>query len=82
MTEIVMGAEGWADIEEGTEALLQEWHVNPGDAVQEGQLLAVAELVKTTHEIVAPAAGRLAEITVEAGDTFANGAVLAKLSRE
>jgi len=82
MTDIVMSGEGWSDVEEGTEALLQEWHVKPGDAVNEGQLVAVVELVKTTHEINAPAAGRVSEIMVEAGDTFPNGVVLAKLSQE
>ena len=32
MTDIVLDDAVWADVEEGTEALLQEWQVAAGDA--------------------------------------------------
>ncbi|WP_422650751.1 Biotin/lipoyl attachment domain-containing protein [Cupriavidus sp. H18C1] len=79
MTDVTMADDVWADVEEGTEALLQDWQVNVGDSVAEGQTLVVAELVKTTHEIVAPVPGRIAEILVQSQDTFARGAVLARI---
>jgi biotin carboxyl carrier protein len=79
MTDVTMADTVWQDVEEGTEALLQEWLVQPGDTVSAGQVLGVAELVKTTHEITAPAAGVVAALSVAAQDTFARGAVLARL---
>jgi len=79
MTDIILDDAVWADVDEGTEALLQEWQVKAGDSVEAGQVLAVAELVKTSHEIFAPAAGRVAAIKVPEQDTFARGAVLAQL---
>lgn len=79
MIDIVMADSVWADVEDGTEALLQDWQVKVGDRVTAGQVLVVAELVKTTHEITAPVAGRVAVINVQAQDTFPRGAVLARL---
>lgn len=65
----------WADLEEGTEALLQEWHVREGDTVTRGQVLGVAELVKSSIDIQAPADGRIMTL-MPAQETFARGAVL------
>jgi biotin carboxyl carrier protein len=79
MIKVTMADDVWDDVEEGTEALLQDWQVKPGEAVAAGQLLVLAELVKTTHEIVAPAAGRLAAILVAEGDTFGRGQALAEI---
>jgi len=79
MIDIVMSDAAWQDVEDGTEALLQDWLVKPGDAVTAGQALAVVELVKTTHEVAAPADGVVAALEVAAQDTFARGAVLARL---
>ncbi|MCB1938271.1 MAG: lipoyl domain-containing protein [Rhodocyclaceae bacterium] len=79
MTDIVLDDAVWADVEEGTEALLQEWQVAEGDSVDAGDVLGVAELVKTTHEITAPSAGKIARLAVAADDTFGRGAVLAVL---
>ena len=58
---------------------LQDWLVKPGDVVSAGQALAVVELVKTTHEVAAPADGVVAALEVAAQDTFGRGAVLARL---
>ncbi|CAJ0704928.1 lipoyl domain-containing protein [Ralstonia holmesii] len=79
MIDIVMSDAVWQDVEDGTEALLQDWLVKPGDAVSAGQALAVVELVKTTHEVAAPADGVVAVLEVAAQDTFGRGAVLARL---
>lgn len=79
MTDIVLDDAVWADVEEGTEALLQEWQVAAGDSVEAGQVLCVAELVKTTHEVAAPSAGKIVSLAVAAEDTFGRGAVLAVL---
>lgn len=79
MIDIILDDAVWADVDEGTEALLQEWHVKAGDTVEAGQLLAIAELVKTSHEIFAPAAGRIAATMVPEQETFGRGAVIAQL---
>lgn len=81
MSDIFMNDDGWQDVEEGTEALLQEWYVKVGDLVDVGQLVALVELVKTTHEIVAPENGVIASIAIQAGDTFPRGAALATLTQ-
>lgn len=65
----------WADLEEGTEALLQEWHVREGDMVTKGQVLGVAELVKSSIDIQAPDDGRIKSL-MPAQETFPRGAVL------
>ncbi|MBD5802959.1 Glutaconyl-CoA decarboxylase subunit gamma [Azoarcus sp. Aa7] len=79
MIDIILDDAVWADVDEGTEALLQEWQVKAGDTVEAGQVLAVAELVKTSHEIFAPAEGRIAAIKVPEQETFGRGAVIAQL---
>jgi biotin carboxyl carrier protein len=63
----------WADVEEGTEALVDEWMVGVGDRVEAGQTLGVVELVKTSHEVAAPAAGVVKEIKVARQETFGRG---------
>jgi len=79
MTDVTMANDVWADVEAGTEALLQDWQVKVGDAVAAGQVLVLAELVKTTHEIVAPKAGVLSEILVREGETFGAGQAVARI---
>lgn len=77
--DIILDDSVWADVEEGTEALLQEWLVKEGATVAAGDVLGIAELVKTTHEILAPANGRVLALAVPAQETFGRGAVLARL---
>lgn len=79
MIDVTLDGAVWDDVEEGTEALLQDWQVEVGQQVAAGQTLVVAELVKTTHEVTAPAAGRVAALEVAAGDTFGRHAVLARI---
>jgi len=77
--EIKLPDEAWADVEEGTEALLDEWLVAVGDAVQEGQIIGTAMVVKATVELVSPAAGVIESLDVAATRNFGKGAVLARL---
>jgi biotin carboxyl carrier protein len=79
MIDVVMAGDVWNDVEEGTEALLQAWQVKEGDQVAAGQLLVLAELVKTTHEITAPVAGRVVALLAAEGDTFGRSKVLAQI---
>lgn len=79
MINVVMAEDLWMDLEEDTEALLHEWHVGIGDIVVVGQVMATAELVKTTHEVPAPASGRVAAIEVQSDETFGRGVVLARI---
>lgn len=77
MHQVRLSDSVWSDVDEGTEALLDEWLVKVGDSVIEGQVLGIAELVKTSHEIVAPATGKVASLNVEAQSTFGRDAVVA-----
>lgn len=79
MIEVKMTGDVWDDVEPGTEALLQDWQVKPGDQVAAGQVLVSAELVKTTHDITAPVAGRVAALLAAEGDTIGPDTVLATL---
>lgn len=80
MTDIMLPDEAWAEVEEGTEALLDEWLVAAGDRVEADQIIAHVVLVKATHEITAPAAGVIESLEVAATQNFPRGAVLARLA--
>ncbi len=62
------------------EGLLTEWIVAVGDQVTEGQALACVETEKVDADIEAPAAGTVAELLVEAGETVEVGTVIARLA--
>jgi len=79
MVDITFPDEPWADVEEGTEALLDEWLVAVGDRVEQGQIIANVVLVKSTHELTAPASGVVESIEVAATQNFPRGAVLARI---
>ncbi len=79
MTDIVLMDEAWKDVEPGTEALLDAWQVGAGDAVKQGQTLAVAVLIKTSFDIVAPVDGVIEQILIAKEDTFKRGQALARL---
>ena len=48
--------------------------VAAGDAVRQGQRLAVIEAMKMEHALVAPRDGTVADVRVSAGDQVAEGA--------
>jgi pyruvate/2-oxoglutarate dehydrogenase complex dihydrolipoamide acyltransferase (E2) component len=75
--DVVVPPEFWHGVESGTEALVDAWLVEQGDAVTEGQPLANVVLVKASHEVVAPTAGVVERILVQAEQTFAQGQALA-----
>lgn len=80
MTDITLGAEAWQGVDEAVEALVDKWLVQAGDTVRAGQPLANVVLVKSNLEITAPANGRIAQILVPAGGTFARGKPIATLA--
>ncbi|MCC7384931.1 MAG: 2-oxo acid dehydrogenase subunit E2 [Deltaproteobacteria bacterium] len=55
------------------EATLAKWHVQPGDRVERGQVIAEVETDKATNEIPAPAAGVIGELVIAAGATVPVG---------
>ena len=60
-----------------TEGLLACWRVKPGDRVQKGDVLFVAETDKIATDIEAPGAGEIASIEVAEGSTVPVGTVVA-----
>jgi pyruvate/2-oxoglutarate dehydrogenase complex dihydrolipoamide acyltransferase (E2) component len=79
MSEIHLPQDAWEDVEPGTEALLEQWLVKPGDRVTAGQTVAVVVMVKTSIEVPAPADGVLDQVLIEADATVAQGKPLATL---
>lgn len=79
MKEVTLASEAWQGVDASVEALVDKWLVQAGDMVQAGQALANVVLVKSNLEISAPAAGRIAQILVPAGSTFARGKPIALL---
>jgi 2-oxoisovalerate dehydrogenase E2 component (dihydrolipoyl transacylase) len=66
------------DLGEGTvEAEIVEWHVKPGDAVSEGQIIADVMTDKANVEVPAPVTGTVLRTSGEPGDVVAVGAELA-----
>jgi len=59
-----------------TEATIARWLKKPGDAVKADEAVVELETDKVTLEVNAPAAGVLADIQVNEGDTVGVGAVL------
>lgn len=63
-----------------SEATIGTWFKKVGDAVAADEILCELETDKVTVEVPAPAAGVLAEITAQAGDTVAPGGLLGQIS--
>jgi pyruvate/2-oxoglutarate dehydrogenase complex dihydrolipoamide acyltransferase (E2) component len=80
MTAIVLPQAAWEDVEEGTEALLDEWLVAEGEKVEAGQVLARVVLVKANHDVEAPESGKIISIKVAEEENFSQGVELAVLS--
>ncbi len=62
-----------------TEATVGKWFKQPGDAVAVDEPLVELETDKVTLEVPAPAAGVLADVAVQNGDTVAVGALLGQI---
>jgi biotin carboxyl carrier protein len=80
LTEIHLDPVAFEPLEADAEALLVEWQVAPGDMVQAGQEIGVAELVKASVPVTTPVAGRVQALCVPAGQSFGRGAVLARIT--
>jgi 2-oxoglutarate dehydrogenase E2 component (dihydrolipoamide succinyltransferase) len=75
MTEIRVPTLG----ESVTEATIGKWFKQPGDPVAVDEPLVELETDKVTIEVPAPAAGTLAEISAQNGETVAVGAILGQI---
>jgi pyruvate/2-oxoglutarate dehydrogenase complex dihydrolipoamide acyltransferase (E2) component len=79
MTAVTLQDEAWEGLDDSVEALLDKWFVQVGDSVRSGQPLANVVLVKSNLEVTAPTTGRITQILVPAGSTFARGQPIAIL---
>jgi biotin carboxyl carrier protein len=79
-SELRLDPVAWEGLEDDAEALLSQWDVAVGDAVEAGQEIGVAELVKASVPVVATRAGRVAELCVPAGASFGRQTVLARFA--
>ena len=61
------------------EGVLVTWLVEPGATVREGDLIAEIQVEKSSAEVRAPAAGRMASLLAGQGDVVAQGAPIAVL---
>jgi pyruvate/2-oxoglutarate dehydrogenase complex dihydrolipoamide acyltransferase (E2) component len=61
------------------EATVVEWKKQPGDQVEADEPLLEISTDKAESELPAPVSGRLAQVTVEAGETVEVGTVLATI---
>jgi 2-oxoglutarate decarboxylase len=73
--DIVMPAMG----ESVTEGVVLEWAKQPGDAVDADETVVEISTDKVDAEVPSPAAGTLAEILADAGETVSVGQVIARL---
>lgn len=78
--DVVLPETAWEGVDASAHALLDRWLVQPGARVQAGDALARAVLVKSTLEVTAPVSGRLEELLVGAGETFARGQPVARIA--
>ena len=62
-----------------SEASVDTWHVQPGEAVTAGQVVVSIETDKVMLEVPAPEDGALAEILKQAGEDVASGEVLGRV---
>ncbi len=60
-------------------ATVVAWHVQPGEAVRAGDLLATVETAKAATDIEAPCDGVLSEVCAVVGEEVAAGSVLGRL---
>ena len=74
--EVIMPALGMAQ----DSGLLVSWQKQPGDRVDEGDVLFEVETDKSTMEVEAQGAGYLTQVTAKAGDDVPVGQVIACIS--
>ncbi|WP_022868358.1 biotin carboxylase N-terminal domain-containing protein [Schaalia vaccimaxillae] len=64
------------------QATIVQLLIQPGDLVQEGQLIAVLEAMKMEKPILAPLSGRISHLGFSQGDTVAAGDLLIRIESE
>ena len=79
MIEIRPPDEVFVDVDEHVEGLLEAWLVEEHDRVAADQPVADAGVIKTSFQVLSPAAGTITEIVVPKGETFGAGAILARI---
>ena len=62
------------------DGVVAAWHKQPGEAVARDELLVEIETDKVVMEVVAPEAGVLSAVLIEAGETIASETLLATLT--
>jgi len=67
------------EVEEGA---LVTWFVRPGASVREGDLVAEVQVQKVSLEVLAPAAGRVAQLLTEQGGVVRQGDPIAVIEEE
>lgn len=65
-----------------TEVTIINWLKKVGDSVAFGEPIVEVETAKSTMEVEAPAAGRLSQIKVKAGEEVEVGAEIAIIEKE
>jgi 2-oxoglutarate dehydrogenase E2 component (dihydrolipoamide succinyltransferase) len=65
-----------------TEGTVIEWHKQPGDRVEQDEILLEIGTDKVDTEVPSPTAGILTEMLVEEGDTVEVGTVIARVETE
>lgn len=71
------------DLGEGTvEAEIVEWHVKPGDTVEEGDPMVDVMTDKANVDVPAPVSGKIVRLAGEPGDVVAVGAELVALETD
>jgi 2-oxoglutarate dehydrogenase E2 component (dihydrolipoamide succinyltransferase) len=65
-----------------TEGTVIAWHKQPGDEVDQDETILEIGTDKVDTEVPSPAAGVLAEVLVEEGDTVEVGTIIARLETE
>jgi urea carboxylase len=73
---------GYEGVEAPFNANVFRIDIAQGEMVTEGQVLVSLEAMKMEVHVLAPAAGRVAEVVVREGDSVAPGSVLVVLKRE
>lgn len=74
--DIVVPASAWEGVDAEVQGVIDAWLVAEGAAVEAGQPLVRALLIKSTIEVEAMVSGRLEKILLRAGENFARGQTL------
>lgn len=78
--DIVVPASAWEGVDAEVQGVVDAWLVAEGAAVEAGQPLVRALLIKSTIEVEAVVSGRLEKILLPAGENFARGQALGRIA--